>query len=167
MRQAMLKGLCLLGVLAGIGSASAEGVVQARLMSLELSRDIAQAAVEACREDGYQVSVVILDRSGVPQMVMRDVFAPPSTLDIATRKARATVLSRTASGEFRENRPELAPALNNLGDLLVLRGAMPITAAGQFIGAVGVSGAPGGDLDEACARNGLEAVQDRLSFAEF
>ena len=141
-------------------------VVNVKLMTLDLAVDIAQAAVEACRKDGYQVSVVVVDRSGRTQVVMRDVYANQYMTQLAKAKTSAVVLSNTSSSLLGKNRADIAAELNQLDDLLVLDGAVAITVAGSMIGAVGVSGAPGGELDEACALRGIEAVQERLDFAD-
>jgi uncharacterized protein GlcG (DUF336 family) len=147
-------------------SAVAGDVINVKLMTLELARDIAQGAIDACRKDGYQVSVVVVDRSGRTQVVMRDVFANQYMTQLALGKANAVILSNTSSGELRKNRADIADELNLLDDLLVLDGGMPIRVAGSVIGAVGVSGAPGGDKDAACAQHGIDIVQERLDFAD-
>jgi len=147
-------------------SVVAGDVIDVKLMTLELARDIAQGAIDACRKDGYQVSVVVVDRSGRTQVVMRDVFANQYMTQLALGKANAVILSNTSSGELRKNRADIADELNLLDDLLVLDGGMPIRVAGSVIGAVGVSGAPGGDKDAACAQHGIDIVQERLDFAD-
>jgi uncharacterized protein GlcG (DUF336 family) len=146
--------------------AAAEDVITVRLMTLELARDIATAALDACRKDGYQVSVVVVDRSGRIQVVLRDVFANQYMTQLAQAKANAVILSGTSSAELRNNRADIADELNLLQDLLVLDGGLPVRVAGSVIGAVGVSGAPGGDKDAACAQRGIDAVQERLDFAD-
>jgi len=146
--------------------AAAGDVINVKLMTLELARDIAIAAVDACRKDGYQVSVVVVDRSGRTQVVLRDVFANQYMTQLAQGKANAVILSGTSSAELRNNRADIADELNLLEDLLVLDGGLPIRVAGSVIGAVGVSGAPGGDKDAACAQRGIDAVQERLDFAD-
>jgi uncharacterized protein GlcG (DUF336 family) len=148
------------------GTVQAEDVIQARLMSLELANDIAMAAVQACRETGYQVSVVVVDRNGIDQVVVRDAKASRFTTEIARKKANATILSAVSTGEFLKNRADITQAMNHLDEILVLRGALPINAAGSLIGAVGVSGALGGDKDEACAQQAMDSVADRLAFAD-
>jgi len=144
----------------------ATDIVNVKLMTLDLAVDIAQDAIEACREDGYQISVVVVDRSGRTQVVMRDVFANQYMTQLAQAKANAVVLSNTSSSALRKNRADIAAELNFLDELLVLDGGLPVTVAGAMIGAVGVSGAPGGDKDEACAQRGIDAVQERLDFAD-
>jgi uncharacterized protein GlcG (DUF336 family) len=144
----------------------AADIVNAKLMTLELAVDIAQGAIDACRKDGYQISVVVVDRSGRTQVVMRDVFANQFLTQLSQAKANAVVLSNTSSSALRKNRADIVNELNLLDDLLVLDGGLPVMVAGSMIGAVGVSGAPGGDLDEACAQRGIDGVQERLDFAE-
>jgi uncharacterized protein GlcG (DUF336 family) len=146
--------------------AVAADVIDVKLMTLELARDIAQGAIDACRKDGYQVAVVVADRSGRTQVVMRDVFANQYMTQLAQGKVNAVVLSGTSSGELRKNRQDIVAELNLLDELLVLEGGLPIQVAGSVIGAVGVSGAPGGDKDAACAQRGIDAVQERLDFAD-
>ena len=149
-----------------MSAVQATDVISVRLMTLDLAVDIAQGAIEACRKDGYQISVVVLDRSGRTQVVMRDVFANQYMTQLAQAKANAVVLSNTSSSALRKNRADIAAELNLLDDLLVLDGGLPVTVAGSMVGAVGVSGAPGGDKDEACAQRGIDGVQEKLDFAD-
>jgi uncharacterized protein GlcG (DUF336 family) len=135
-------------------------------MILELAADIARAAVEACRADGWQVTAVVVDRAGDPQAMLRDLGASRFTIQIATEKANAVILSGVASAEFRRNRDDIRQEMNHVDGILVLEGGVPIRAAGTLVGAVGVSGAPGGDKDEACALKALEKVRERLEFAD-
>ncbi len=144
----------------------AEDVVPARLLGLDLARDIAQGAIDACRKDGYQVAAVVTDRSGDAVVVMRDVFTSKYMMELAHNKANAVVMSGLASGEVRDNMARIRDELNELDGVLLVEGGLPIRVAGSMIGAIGVSGAPGGDKDAACARRGLEAVVERLEFAD-
>ncbi|NNJ95309.1 MAG: heme-binding protein [Halobacteria archaeon] len=144
----------------------ANDLVPSRLLGLELARDIATAAVEACRKDGYQVAVVVTDRSGDPVVIMRDVFVSKYMVQIAHNKTNAVVMSNSASGELRSNMARIRDELNELDGVLLMEGGLPIRVSGSLLGAVGVSGAPGGDKDEACARQGIAAVQERLDFAD-
>ena len=147
-------------------SASADDVVTKRFPSLELAMDIAKGAVDACREAGYQVSAVVVDKSAVTQVVLRDALAARFTMRIAEDKANAVVMSGVSSGVFRTNRADIKDEMNEVDGILVLDGGLPIIAGGGMIGAIGVSGAPGGEKDEACAAKGIEKVQERLDFAE-
>lgn len=152
-------------VLAAALPAQATDMVPVRQIGLELARDIAMGAVEACRKDGYNVSAVVLDRAGNVQVALRDTLAARHTLEIAERKAGMTIMSGIGSGEFRAARGDIRPELNHMAGLIVMDGALPIRAAGALIGAVGISGAPGGDKDAACAAAALRKVEERLEFA--
>jgi uncharacterized protein GlcG (DUF336 family) len=155
----------LLGIILSFPAQAAD-VLNAKLMTLDLARDIANHTLEACRKQAYQTAVVVVDRAGDPQVVLRDVYVSRHAVEIAARKASAVILSGVSSGEFRKNRADIHAELNEIPGVLLLQGGLPIRAAGSLIGAVGVSGAPGGEKDEACAAAGIKAVQERLDFAE-
>ena len=144
----------------------AADVLNVKLMTLDLARDIANHTLDACRKQGYQVSVVVVDRDGAPQVVLRDVYVARYATEIAQRKAGAVILSGISSEQFRKNRDDIHAELNEIQGVLLIQGGLPIRAGGSLIGAVGVSGAPGGDKDETCAAAGIKAVQERLDFAE-
>lgn len=156
----------LLGLAFFAEAAWAQDVLESRMMSMELARDIAGQAVEACRDMGYQVSAVVIDRSGVVQAVLRDALASRFNTELAHKKANAVILSGVSGTDFLANRPDFTDQANLMNDVLVLQGGLPIRAAGRLLGAVGVSGAHGGDLDEQCAAAALEAVRERLEFAD-
>ena len=146
--------------------AAAADVITVRRMTMELAADIAIAAVQSCRDAGYQATAVVVDRTGAVQIIMRDTLANRFTLYAANDKANAVILSGVDSSEFRANRQDIRPEINQIDGVLMMEGGIAIRAAGSIIGAVGVSGAPGGDKDEVCARAGLESVQDRLDFID-
>ncbi|MEN8107316.1 MAG: heme-binding protein [Pseudomonadota bacterium] len=162
----MKKLMSLAALLLASNPLAAEGLVQARLLSLDMARTIAGAAIEACRKDGYQVSVVVTDRAGEPLVVMRDVYSNRYFTQLAHGKTNAAIMANTSSAELRRNRADMVNELNLLDGVMVLAGGLPVQVAGSLVGAVGVSGAPGGDLDEACARAGINAVQEELEFAD-
>jgi uncharacterized protein GlcG (DUF336 family) len=157
--------LMLLGIVLSFPVQAAD-VLNVKLMTLDLARDIAGHTLEACRKQGYQVAVVVVDRAAVPQVVLRDVYVARFATELAERKANAVILSGVSSSDFRKNRADIHAELNEIPGVLLLQGGLPIRAGGSLIGAVGVSGAPGGEKDEACAAAGLKAVQERLDFAE-
>ena len=165
MTQTLIRALALAALLP-LGVPQAGDFVTSTRMTLELAADIARAAVEACRADGWQVTAVVVDRSGMPQAMLRDLNASRFTIQIATEKANAVILSGVTSAEFRRNRDDIRQEMNHVDGILVLEGGVPIRAAGTLVGAVGVSGAPGGDKDEACALKALETVRERLEFAD-
>ncbi len=146
--------------------ADASDIIMVRRMTMELAVDIARAAVKSCRDAGYQASAVVVDRVGIVQVLMRDTLANRFTLRAAEYKANAVILSGVDSSTFRANRQDIRPEINEIDGVLMMEGGVAIVAAGSIVGAVGVSGAPGGDKDELCARAGVESVQERLDFAD-
>lgn len=140
-------------------------IVSSKLMSSELAMEIAHKAMVECRNNGYQVSAVVVDRAGNVQVSLRDVYASRFTTEIATRKANTVILSGTDSGIFRKNREDIRQELNHIEGIIVMEGALPIESGGTLLGAIGVSGAPGGDKDAACARASLKTFEQRLIFA--
>lgn len=162
----MKKILLTLVLAAGAFAAQAGDLVPAKLMKLELARDIAQKTIDTCRAQGFQVAVVVADRSGEAQVVMRDVFANKFNVDIAARKAGTSIVSGGTSSELRKSRSDIRQELNHIDGLIIMDGGLPIRAGGALVGAVGVSGAPSGAADEACAQKALDAVADRLEFTD-
>lgn len=150
------------GLAAGVHADGAGDVVTGERIGMGLAADIAEEAVAACAGRGYAVTAVVVDPSGDPQVMMRATHAPRFTRQIATDKARAVILAGIDSGAFRANRGDIRQEMNHVDGVLVLDGAVPIESAGSTIGALGVSGAPGGDKDAACAREALDAFFERL-----
>ena len=146
-------------------TAQAADVVSEKNIGMELARDIASETVLACREAGYHVSAVVVDRHGLMRAALRDDLAARFTLEIAERKANMTAMTWTESGQFRTAREDIRQELNHIDGLIVMEGGVPIVSAGFNLGAVGVSGAPGGDKDAACALQALEELEERIEFA--
>jgi len=149
-----------------ISSAGAADLVSLKRLGLDLATELTQAAVADCRARGYQVSAVLVDRGSDVQVVLRDSLAAPQTIQLARDKANAVILSGGDSSVLQRNRQDIRMELDHVEDLLVLAGGVQIMAGGSWVGALGVSGAPGGELDEACAKAALEKYQERLEFAE-
>ena len=142
----------------------ASDVINVKTIGMELARDIASDAVKACRDMGYQVSAVVVDRNGITRAVLRDDLASRFTIQLAEEKANAAILGGVASSEMRKSRSDIRPELNHVKGILVLEGGLPISTGGYRIGALGVSGAPGGDIDEKCAQKALDNFEERLEF---
>lgn len=160
------KTLIVFGLLSSSTAFSATDSLHVRTISVELAKDIAMESIKACRKNGYQVSAVVVDRNGLIQASLRDDLASRFTLQIAEEKANSVILSGQSSGAFRKARPDIRQELNHIDGIIIMQGALPIEIAGSRIGAVGVSGAPGGDKDEACAQQALDKFSDQLEFAE-
>lgn len=159
----MKKMIFLLGF--PLSTLFAGDIFSTKMMSSELAMEIAHKAVVECRNNGYQVSAVVVDRSGNIQVSLRDVYASRFTTEIATRKANTVILSGTDSGIFRKNREDIRQELNHIDGIIVMEGGLPIESGGTLLGAIGVSVAPGGDKDAACAKAALKSVEQRLIFA--
>ena len=142
-----------------------DATVATKSLTPEIALDAAKAAIAECRKRGYQVAVAVVDRSGMPQVMLRDRFAGAHTPPTATGKAWTAV-------SFKSNTTELvtatqAPAMQGLRQLpnvVLIGGGVVIEAGGSMLGGIGVSGAPGGDADEACAKAGIAAISDKLDF---
>jgi len=161
MKQVLSGLTCMLISL----SASAAEIVAEKNIGMELARDIASETIIACREDGYHISAVVVDRFGLMRAALRDDRASRFTLEIAQRKANMTVMAWEDSGVFKKARADIQQELNHIDGLIVMEGGIKIIAGGYNIGAVGVSGAPGGDKDANCARKALEKLVERIEFA--
>jgi uncharacterized protein GlcG (DUF336 family) len=135
-------------------------------IGLDLARDLATEAVDACRKKGYQVSAVVVDRNGLLRVALRDDLAPRFTLQISEEKANLAVMAGTSSADFRKRRGDIRAEMNHLDGIIVMEGALEILAGGARLGAIGVSGAPGGDIDQACAQQALDKYAERLEFIE-
>lgn len=140
--------------------------IAVKQISMELAMDIAYEAVLACRSQGYNVAAVVVDRSAAVQAALRDTLASRFTLQIAEEKANAVILSGINSGGFRANRTDIKDEMNEVEGIMILDGALKIEAAGSLLGAIGVSGAPGGEKDAACAQQALDKVTERLEFMD-
>lgn len=141
-------------------------IIESKRLSLRLAVDIASTAIAKCNKDGYQVSAVIVDRSGNEQVTLRDDYASRFTIQIAEEKANAVILSGVPSGQFRKSRNDIRSELNHMDGIIIMQGGLPITSSGTLLAAIGISGAPGGDKDEACAKYALDKFEERLEFAD-
>lgn len=125
-------------------------------LTLDTAERIAQGAIKACRAKGLQVSVTVVDRDGIVQATLRDTLAPPVSLNISRQKAFTVAMFGIKGSAMG---PQAASPLALLGDgLAFTAGSVPIEAGGRMYGAVGVSGAPDGKIDEECAQAGVDAV---------
>jgi uncharacterized protein GlcG (DUF336 family) len=142
---------------------AAEAVITYKSLAPDAALTLAKAALDRCRKDGYQVSVVVLDRFGAPLVELRDRFAPVATLHFAKGKAW-TAVTFTGDTSALIKQGSISAALAHQSNVTLVAGGLVIQSAGSLVGGVGVSGAPGGDKDEACAKAGLAAIQDKLDF---
>ena len=148
------------------GSAQAEDplVLPVQRLSVDVAVKAAQAAIAACRKEGVNVAVTVVDRGGNEQAVIRDTLAMPITVPISKGKAYAAMNfnSPTSGLEGRFKEPFGPPAI---GGLIMSAGGLPIKAGSSILGGIGVSGAPDGKIDEGCAAAGIKEIIDDLEMS--
>src|ERR1700742_3980477 len=156
--QKFVPALAVVLCLAGTARAQDAFVIY-KSLSPEIALDLARGALAECRKRAYQAAVAVVDRFGVTQVLLRDRFAGAHTPSTATGKAWTAASFRTSTAElFAMTQPGMPPAgIRSLPGVVIIAGGVMIEAGGTTVGAVGVSGAPGGDADEACAKAGIEA----------
>ncbi len=161
MKTALLS-IVITGALAA--PALAQDVVQQSSLGTALSVELAQSAVAACATDGYNVSAAVTDRSGVLLALVRNDNAGAHTANASTAKAFTSASSRTPTSVMADNvaKNSGAAGLPDIPGFLVLAGGVPIKIGNATVGAIGVAGAPGGNLDEACANKAIEKAAARL-----
>ena len=140
---------------------SAQELPRAPALPLEVAHRAAEAALERCAADGYRVSVAVVDAGGNLKVLLRADGAGPHTTDSSFKKAYTSASLGRPTGELAQfivDQPA-AQGLRDMNDkILILGGGLPIQTDGGMVGGIGVGGAPGGHLDEACARAGLDAL---------
>lgn len=169
-RRPAHASLAALAIAMAFGTSAARAddtaFVTYKSLTPEVALEAAQAAMKTCRDHGYQIAVAVVDRSGQPQVLLRDRFAGLPAPDTATRKAYTALSFRSSTADLAKSirDGQLDPALARLPNIAMLGGGLAIETAGTLVGGIGVSGAPGGDKDEACAKAGLDAIRDKLDF---
>ena len=160
----------VLGLLAcnslSICAAEAAPTFTVKLLAPETALKAAQAALAKCRKDGFQTAVAVVDRAGVVQVVLRDRYAGAHTPDMAVGKAWTAASFKQSTSSLANETQAGKPmsGIRQLPRVVVAGGALPIEAGGNLLGAIAVSGAPGGDADEACAKAGIQAIADDIEF---
>lgn len=135
--------------------------VNIKRLSLDTAMRIGRAAIDHCRKEGVQITVTVVDRGGDVQVVLRDTLAMDVSIAISKKKAY-TAMEFNSPTSAMEDRFTGAYNVPKIDELVISAGGIPINIAGNIMGGIGVSGAPSGLTDEACAKAGLAAVQDDL-----
>lgn len=171
MQATLLKSIVAATAVAFSGVAGAAEddqpvMIEIKRLSMDTALTIAKTAIDTCRKQGVQVAVTVVDRGGHPQVVLRDVLAMDLSLEVSYRKAYTamTFTNKTSALEDRFTGPF---SVGKVEKVLLSAGGVPIQASGETIGGVGVSGAPSGETDEACAQAGVDAVEMDLEMASF
>lgn len=159
-----IPGLVL--ALAAGAAAAQNATFPTRSLTPETALKAAQAALEHCRKQGWQAAVAVVDRSGIPQVMLRDRFAGAHTVRVSIDKAWTAASFRTPTRELAAETQAGRPmsGIRNHPRFMAVGGGQIIEASGSTLGAIGVSGAPGGDADDACAAAGIKAIADAIEF---
>ena len=166
----MLRTTALVAALAASSALQAQGLITTHKISAALANELVGESVAQCARNGYKVVAVVVDLDGVPQAVLRGDGAPIHSMDNAYYKAYTLASMGLARKEESTkqiaDRMAKAPPSNvpvfPLPNITYAQGAVAIIANGETIGALGVSGAPGGNFDEECARAALAKIKDRM-----
>jgi uncharacterized protein GlcG (DUF336 family) len=162
MRRVAVSALAIATGLCGVVSfVPAEELPKETVLPLHVAHQAVRAAVESCKKDGYRVSVSVVDRAGVLRTMERADGAGPHTVESSRKKAYTAASVRRPTTELADlmNKVPTLQALRDMHDqILILGGGLPIEIGGEVVGGIGVGGAPGAHLDDACAQAGLDAI---------
>ena len=159
----MVTGI-MLPVFSSAGNSDSRILVTSYDISLNTAMRAAKAAIVQCERLHYQVAVTVVDRAGEQKVVLRNDLVPDMALGISLKKAVTAHAFARATSVLRQR--EVSKMLRSEDVLLFADGGLPIMAAGIVIGAIGVSGAPSGEIDEQCAKSGIDAIAEDLEFAD-
>ena len=148
---------------------SSQSLAGQSFLPLNLALEAAQTALQICQKGGFNVTVTVVNVDGLTQVVLKGDQTGPHTLDSSKYKAYtaasiAPIINMDATSEIAKRILSTpgSSQLANLPNILLVGGGMAIRSDGKIIGAIGVGGAPGGDLDEVCAKAGVEKIKDRV-----
>jgi uncharacterized protein GlcG (DUF336 family) len=154
---------CAILVIAGSPlAASGQGLPTQKMLSIGVAQTIAQEAMSKCRADGYKVTVTVVDSSNILKAFLRDDGAVMGTIEIARMKANSVIAFGRPSGpppNLAPGAPVPPPTIPGTSNAM---GGVPIKVGDELIGAISVSGAPGGDKDAVCANFAVEKVMSQL-----
>jgi uncharacterized protein GlcG (DUF336 family) len=163
-KLSLLVVACAAALAAPVMATEVPVIVKIPRLTMEAAGRIAHETLNYCRKEGIQIAVTVVDRTGDPMVVLRDTLAPQVTLEVSRQKAYTAVNFNSATSAM-ANRFTQPFSVGKVEGLVFSAGGVPIEAAGNIVGAVGVSGAPTGELDEACAAAGVKALQFELESA--
>jgi uncharacterized protein GlcG (DUF336 family) len=154
--------MVLTTAIAALSTAAFAQLPTSKVLTLEVAQIIAQEAMTKCRADGYKVTVLVVDGLNAPRALLRDDGATASTTEVAKMKATATMLYNRPSGPTTPPPAGTAAPPATIPGTINAQGGVPIKVGDATIGAIAVSGAPGGDKDAACANAGIAKAADKL-----
>ena len=149
-------------VIAAVSATSLAQLPTTKVLTMDVAETIAQAAMAKCRADGYKVTVLVVDGLNAPKALLRDDGAAAATTEVAKMKATATMLYNRPSGPATPPPSGQAAPPATIPGTINAQGGVLIKVGENTIGAVAVSGAPGGDKDAACANAGLAKAAEKL-----
>lgn len=161
----LLLGLCLLATPLYASKGHESGLGSMQVLPLKLALTAAVEAESVCEDQGFRVSVAVVDRGGLVKAHVRGDESGPHTLESARKKAYTSAsLGRPTSAlvDVVINNPATEGLRDMNDDILILGGGLPIVVDDEIVAGIGVGGAPGGDLDEACAQAGIDKILHRL-----
>jgi len=158
------KPLAALLLAAPLCASAQQATYSVRTVTPEAALRAARAALSACAKSGFQVAVAVSDRAGVPLVMLRDRHAGPHTPEAATNKAYSALTFKIDTLALARSTQAAEPSagIRQLSRVVAVGGGRIIEAAGSIVGAIGVSGAPGGDADDSCAKAGIAEIADDL-----
>ena len=168
--QSLKRGMGRVGMIAGVllmvggwpvAASAADELPKESVLPAALAGKAVQAALDFCKKDGYRVSASVVDRAGVVRAMMRADGSGPHTVDSSRKKAYTAASLRRATSDLADmiaKQPALQALREMNESILMVGGGLPIEIAGEVVGAIGVGGAPGTHLDDACAEAGLDAI---------
>jgi uncharacterized protein GlcG (DUF336 family) len=162
--------LFALTAVAASPGARAQGLISTQKLSAALANELVGEVVADCKQKGYAVVAVVVDLDGVRQAMLRGDGAPIHSTDNAFYKAYSSAsltLARKEDGtkavaERMAKAPPSAVPQFPLPNVTYAVGGLAIKVGDVTIGGIGVSGAPGGQIDEDCALAGLAKIKDRM-----
>jgi uncharacterized protein GlcG (DUF336 family) len=156
--------VALFALAQAVTQAQAQGLVSSKRVSAALASEAVWTAVRACADKKYTVSAVLLDYSGVQQAALRGDGTGPENAAIANDKAYTAVTFETDTADIvaRAKNGPAPSAFTKIPHLVLAAGGVVVKVGDEVVGALGVSGAPGGDNDALCAKAGLDKIRDRL-----
>jgi uncharacterized protein GlcG (DUF336 family) len=166
-RTTRTMAVAALAALTGINAGAAQPLPTEthKVLTAVLAVEAAQAAIAACKAQGYNVTVTVADRMGTPKVVIVRDGPPGVGTEVTRRKAYTAAVQRVSTGDYTKR--VSTPGAFNPGmfdsQLVTGQGGVPIKVGEDTIGAIAVGGAPGGDKDEACALAGIDKIKDRLN----
>jgi len=163
-KYSMLFAAAALAVSVAVPAGAQKMLAMYQTLTTAAAQAAAQAALARCQKDGYTVAVAVVDRGGQPLAVLRDNLAGTHTTQTAVGKAATAVSFRTDTTELAATTQagKAQSGIRQLPNVIAVGGGLMIRAKGSLVGGIGVSGAPGGDADDVCAKAGIAAINDAI-----